>query len=129
MEVFLKGVAVLLLLFGAAYPMGALVNLATRLTNKDAPRLTPVQVGLRLSLIASVPLAGILGGLAVFVPAIWESNMLRILIIAAAAASVGDFIVLALLSRLETSSAGDGSDASSPAPDGPEPSAWNSEEA
>lgn len=97
MDVLLKIGAVIVLFAGAIYPLIGMMSLATRLNKKDVPPLTPAQVFVRLMLIATVPLAGILGGLAGFLPAIWASDVLRLVVLAAAAASVAGFIALFLL--------------------------------
>jgi hypothetical protein len=55
----------------------------------------------RLFLIATVPLAGILGGFAGLLPAVWESFVLRVLIMVTAVASLAGFIFLAFTARQE----------------------------
>jgi hypothetical protein len=101
MDVLIKVGAVLVLVVGAVYPMGAIAQLSRRLGQKDRPSLTPAQVGLHLALIAVVPIAGILGGFAGLLPAVWASTVLRVVILGAASASLVGFVVLAWFSWTE----------------------------
>jgi hypothetical protein len=101
MAVVVKIGALIALLIGAAYPIGAIVQLARRLNRKDRPPLTPTQLGLHFTLIAVVPVAGILGGFAGLLPAVWASDVLRVVILGAASASLVGFLILAWLSRTE----------------------------
>lgn len=89
--------AVLLLLIGAVYPLVAIFGLMKRLNRKPGPPPSPAQVMVRMVLIAAVPLAGILGGFAGLVPSVWESAVLRAVILAGGAASVIGFAALAVL--------------------------------
>lgn len=93
--------AILLLIFGAAYPLIAIYGLVSRMNRKDAPPPAPLSIMLRFFLIATVPIAGILGGFAGLVPAVWASLVLRILILAMAAASLAGFVILAVIARME----------------------------
>ncbi len=97
MDVLSKIAAVLLLLAGAVYPLAAILGLMQRLNRKPGPLPAPAQVMVRMALIASVPLAAILGGFAGLSPAVWNSVVLRGVILIAALASVIGFVVLALL--------------------------------
>lgn len=103
MDVLIKIGAVLLLLIGAVYPMAAIVGLMQRINRKPGPLPAPAQVMVRMLLIASVPLAGILGGFAGLNASVWESNVLRGVILVAAAVSVVGFVVLAILMRADKS--------------------------
>lgn len=103
MDVTIKIGAVLLLLVGAVYPMAAIVGLMQRINRKPGPLPAPAQVMVRMLLIASVPLAGILGGFAGLNASVWESNVLRGVILVAAAVSVVGFVVLAILMRADKS--------------------------
>lgn len=103
MDVLIKIGGVLLLLAGAIYPIAALVNLASRMNRKDGTPLPPAQLGVRLLLIATVPMAGILGGFAGLLPAVWESDVLRLVILSAVVASVVGFALLIFWSRLRPS--------------------------
>lgn len=96
--------AIVLLIFGAAYPLIAIYGLVSRMNRKDAPAPTPLGIMVRFFLIASVPVAGILGGFAGLVPAVWESFVLRVLILATAVASLAGFVILAVIARLERNS-------------------------
>lgn len=100
-ETLIRVGAILLLIFGAVYPLAAMVGMALRMNKPGLPPLGPTTVMVRLMLIATVPLAGILGGFAGLVPTVWESFVLRVLILSAAAASVLGFVALAVLNRLE----------------------------
>lgn len=97
MDILIKIGAVLLLLVGAVYPMAAIVGLMQRINRKPGPLPAPAQVMVRMLLIAAVPLAGILGGFAGLNASVWESNVLRGVILVAAAVSVVGFVVLAIL--------------------------------
>lgn len=101
MDVLIKIGAVLLLLVGAVYPMAAIVGLMQRMNRKPGPLPAPAQVMVRMLLIATVPLASILGGFAGLNGSVWESNVLRGVILVAAATSVVGFVVLAVLVRAE----------------------------
>lgn len=101
MDILIKIGAVLLLLVGAVYPMAAIVGLMQRMNRKPGPLPAPAQVMVRMLLIATVPLAGILGGFAGLNASVWESNVLRGVILVAAGVSVVDFVVLAMLVRAE----------------------------
>jgi len=96
-DILIKMGAVLLLLVGAIYPMAGIVGLMQRMNRKPGPLPAPAQVMVRMLLIATVPLAGILGGFAGLNAAVWESNVLRGVILVAAAASLVGFVVLAVL--------------------------------
>lgn len=101
MDITIKIGAVLLLLAGAIYPMFAIVGLMNRLNRKGAPLPAPAQMMARMLLIATVPLAGILGGFAGLSPSVWNSNVLRWVILMAAVASAVGFVALAVLVRSE----------------------------
>ena len=93
--------AVLLLIFGAVYPLVAIFALVNRMNRPGLPPPSPINVMLRLFLIATVPITGILGGFAGLVPAVWESFFLRMLILATGAASLAGFVILAVVARTE----------------------------
>jgi len=103
MDILIKIGAVLLLLVGAVYPIAAIVGLMQRMNRKPGPLPAPAQVMVRMLLIASVPLAGILGGFAVLNESVWESNVLRGVILVAAGVSAVGFVVLAILMRADKS--------------------------
>ena len=100
-DILLKIGAVFLLIGGAVYPLVAIYGLVSRLNRPGLPPPLPLDVMLRLFLIATVPIAGILGGFAGLLPAVWESLVLRALILATGAASLAAFLVLAAISRRE----------------------------
>jgi hypothetical protein len=93
--------AVLLLIVGITYPLVAMVVMVRRMNHPTLPRMGSTGIMVRLFLIATVPLAGILGGFAGLLPAVWESFVLRGLIVATAAASLVGFIILAFIARQE----------------------------
>ena len=101
MDITIKIGAVLLLLAGAIYPMFAILGLMNRLNRKGVPLPSPAQMMVRMLLIAAVPLAGILGGFSGLSPSVWNSNVLRWVILMAAVASAVGFIVLAVLVRAD----------------------------
>lgn len=101
MDVLIKIGAVVILIAGAVYPLIAIYRLMARMNQKERGLPSPAQVMVRLFLIATVPLAGILGGFAGLSPTVWQSSVLRVIIIAAALASVVGFVILALLTRQE----------------------------
>lgn len=100
-EILIKVGAVLILIVGAVYPLVAMVGLVQRMNRPGLPPMGAATMMIRLMLIATVPLAGLLGGFAGLLPAVWESFVLRVVILASAAASVIGFVALALLSRME----------------------------
>ncbi len=100
-EILIKVGAVLILIVGAVYPLVAMVGLVQRMNRPGLPPMGAATMMVRLMLIATVPLAGLLGGFAGLLPAVWESFVLRVVIVASAAASVIGFVALALLSRME----------------------------
>jgi hypothetical protein len=102
-DILLTIAAVLLLIFGAVYPLVAIFALVNRMNRPGLPPPSPINVMLRLFLIATVPIAGILGGFAGLVPAVWESFFLRVLILATGAASLAGFVILAVVARAERS--------------------------
>jgi len=101
MDALIKIGAVLLLLAGAIYPMIAILGLMQRMNRKPGPLPASVQVMVRMLLIATVPLAAMLGGFAGLNASLWESTVLRGVILVAAAASVIGFVVLAVLVRAD----------------------------
>lgn len=101
MDILITIGSVLLLLVGAVYPLYAILALMNRMNRKPGPLPSPTQVMVRMLLIATVPLAGILGGFAGLSPAIWASSVLRAVILAGAAGSVIGFVILGFLVRAE----------------------------
>jgi len=107
MDILMTIGAILLLLTGAIYPMAGILGLMQRINRKPGPLPSPAQVMVRMLLIASVPLGGILGGFAGLNPAIWESTVLRGVILVAAVVSVIGFAVLLILVRSDRQVADD----------------------
>lgn len=101
MDILVKVGAVLLIIAGSVYPLVAIYRLMARMNQKERGLPSPAQVMVRLFLIATVPLAGILGGFAGLLPSVWESGVLRVVILAAALASLVGFVALAVLTRQE----------------------------
>ncbi len=80
MEVLQKAGSAILLLVGALYPLASIYVMMKFLARGDAPRPSPAFLLLNFVLIATVPLAGILGGFAGFAPALWESQVIRVIV-------------------------------------------------
>ncbi len=102
-EIGLRIGAILLLVVGALYPMMAMVGLVRRLNRPDAPAPTPFEIMVHLFLIATVPIAGILGGFAGLLPAMWQNTILRLMVLTTGAASLAGFVILFIISRMERS--------------------------
>ncbi|MEZ4836958.1 MAG: hypothetical protein R2873_34020 [Caldilineaceae bacterium] len=100
-EILIKVGAVLILIVGAVYPLAAMVGMVRRMNQPGMPPMGPMTLMVRLMLIATVPLAGLLGGFAGLLPAVWASFVLRVVILAAAIASVTGFVALFVLNRME----------------------------
>jgi hypothetical protein len=100
-EILLRSGAIALLIIGITYPLIAMVDLVRRMNRPGLPPLSTREIMVRLFLIASVPLAGILGGFAGLLPAVWASFVLRSLIIATAAGSLIGFVVLLVTAHLD----------------------------
>jgi len=120
-DILLTIAAVLLLIFGAVYPLVAIFALVNRMNRPGLPPPSPTNVMLRLFLIATVPIAGILGGFAGLVPAVWESFFLRVLILATGAASLAGFVILAVVARTERNRRLTSPDQTLPSPTPPSP--------
>lgn len=91
--------SILLLIAGAVYPLAAIYRLAGRLNRMEEEPITPLGTMIRLLLIATVPMAGILGGFAGINPDVWESTVMRVVILSAALVSVAGWLILIFLSR------------------------------
>lgn len=99
MDILLKIGSAVLLLVGALYPLMAIYGMMQTLNRPDAPRPSSTNLMLRFFLIASVPLAGILGGYAGFAPSLWESPVIRVIVYGAAIFSVAVFAILLISER------------------------------
>lgn len=96
----------LLLLVGALYPLVSIYVMMKSLTGtagaQPSSRPTNAILMLHFILIATVPLAGILGGFAGFAPTLWESRIIRLIVYGAGGISLVAFVVLFVSIRLET---------------------------
>lgn len=88
MEVLQKAGSAILLLVGGLYPLAAIYVMMKFLARADAPRPSLAFLLLNFVLIATVPLAGILGGFAGFAPALWESQVIRVIVYGAGVLSL-----------------------------------------
>ena len=86
---------------GVLYPLGAIYMMMKFLTREDFPRPSPAYMMLHFVLIATVPLAGILGGFAGFAPTLWESQVIRAIVYGAGVLSVVAFAMLIVSSRAQ----------------------------
>ena len=99
MDILYKVGSGVLLLVGVLYPLGAIYMMMTFLGRENLPRPSPAYMMLHFVLIATVPLAGILGGFAGFAPALWQSQVIRIIVYGAGVLSVVAFAMLLISSR------------------------------
>lgn len=98
MEILYKVGSAFLLLVGGLYPLAAIYIMMKSLSPAgDAltpRRPAPATLMLHFILIATVPLAGILGGFAGFAPELWESQVIRLVVYGAGALSLVAFVML-----------------------------------
>lgn len=94
MDILYKVGSVVLLLVGALYPLAAIYVMMKFATRADAPRPAPASMMLQFILIATVPLAGILGGFAGFAPTLWESQAVRVIVYGAGVLSLAAVVML-----------------------------------
>ena len=122
MDILQKVGSAVLLLVGGLYPLAAIYVMmrftasssskgalnATRVDDGSRPspaffdvrrpqpfgRLRNVEMMLHFVLIATVPLAGILGGFAGFAPTLWESQVIRVIVYGAGVLSLAAFVLL-----------------------------------
>ncbi len=99
MDTLYKAGSAVLLLVGVLYPLGAIYMMMKFLTREGFPRPSPAYMMLHFVLIATVPLAGILGGFAGFAPPLWESQVIRMIVYGAGVLSVVAFAMLLFSSR------------------------------
>ena len=104
MDILYKVGSAVLLLVGVLYPLGAIYMMMKFLTREDLPRPSPEYMMLHFVLIATVPLAGILGGFAGFAPTLWESQVIRMIVYGAGVLSVVALAMLLFSSRRQPSS-------------------------
>lgn len=121
MDILHKVGSAVLLLVGGLYPLAAIYVMmrftapssskgALNATRVDGSRPSPaffdvrrpqpfgrlrnVEMMLHFVLIATVPLAGILGGFAGFAPTLWESQVIRVIVYGAGVLSLAAFVLL-----------------------------------
>lgn len=99
MDILYKAGSAALLLVGVLYPLGAIYMMMKFLGREDLPRPSPAYMLLHFVLIATVPLAGILGGFAGFAPTLWQSQVIRAIVYGAGVLSVVAFAMLIVSSR------------------------------
>ena len=107
MDILYKVGSAVLLLVGVLYPLGAIYMMMKFLTREDLPRPSPEYMMLHFVLIATVPLAGILGGFAGFAPTLWESQVIRMIVYGASVLSVVAFAMLYVTGRARQPDRGD----------------------
>jgi hypothetical protein len=94
MDILYKVGSIVLLLVGGLYPLAAIYMMMKFLARTDAPRPSPAFMMLHFVLMATVPLAGILGGTAGFAPTLWESQVIRVIVYGAGVLSLVAFVML-----------------------------------
>lgn len=99
MDSLYKVGSIVLLLVGGLYPLAAIYMMMKFLAREDAPRPSPAFMMLHFVLMATVPLAGILGGFAGFAPTLWESQVIRLIVYGAGVLSLAAFVMLFVSSR------------------------------
>ena len=99
MDILYKVGSIVLLLVGGLYPLAAIYMMMKFLAREDAPRPSPAFMMLHFVLMATVPLAGILGGFAGFAPTLWESQVIRLIVYGAGVLSLAALVMLFVSSR------------------------------
>ena len=99
MDILYKVGSVVLLLVGVLYPLAAIYMMMKFLGREDLPRPSPAYIMLHFVLMATVPLAGILGGFAGFAPTLWQSQVIRMIVYGAGVLSLAAFAMLLVNSR------------------------------
>ena len=99
MEILYKVGSAVLLLVGGLYPLAAIYMMMKFLAREDAPRPSLAFMMLHFVLIATVPLAGILGGFSGFVPTLWESQVIRLIVYGSGVLSLAALGMLFVSSR------------------------------
>ena len=99
MDIFYKVGSGVLLLVGVIYPLAAIYMMMKFLGREDLPRPSPAYIMLHFVLMATVPLAGILGGFAGFAPTLWQSQVIRMIVYGAGVLSLAAFAMLLVNSR------------------------------
>ena len=99
MDILYKVGSAVLLLVGVLYPLAAIYIMMKFLARADLPRPSPAYIMLHFALMATVPLAGILGGSAGFAPTLWQSQVIRAIVYGAGVLSLAAFAMLFVSSR------------------------------
>ena len=99
MDILYKVGSGVLLLVGVIYPLAAIYMMMKFLGREDLPRPSPAYIMLHFVLMATVPLAGILGGFAGFAPTLWQSQVIRAIVYGAGVLSLAAFAMLLVNSR------------------------------
>ena len=99
MDILYKVGSAVLLLIGVLYPLAAIYMMMKFLAREDLPRPSPAYIMLHFVLMATVPLAGILGGFAGFAPTLWQSQVVRAIVYGAGVLSLAAFAMLFVSSR------------------------------
>jgi hypothetical protein len=99
MDILYKVGSGVLLLVGVIYPLAAIYMMMKFLGREDLPRPSPAYIMLHFVLMATVPLAGILGGFAGFAPTLWQSQVIRMIVYGAGVLSLAAFAMLLVNSR------------------------------
>ena len=99
MDILYKVGSGVLLLVGVIYPLAAIYMMMKFLGREDLPRPSPAYIMLHFVLMATVPLAGILGGFAGFAPTLWQSQVIRMIVYGAGVLSLAAFAMLFVSSR------------------------------
>ena len=99
MDILYKVGSAVLLLVGVLYPLAAIYMMMKFLAREDLPRPSPAYIMLHFVLMATVPLAGILGGFAGFAPTLWQSQVVRAIVYGAGVLSLAAFAMLFVSSR------------------------------
>ena len=99
MDILYKVGSGVLLLVGVIYPLAAIYMMMKFLGREDLPRPSPAYIMLHFVLMATVPLAGILGGFAGFAPTLWQSQVIRMIVYGAGVLSLAAFVMLLVNSR------------------------------
>ena len=99
MDILYKVGSGILLLVGVIYPLATIYMMMKFLGREDLPRPSPAYIMLHFVLMATVPLAGILGGFAGFAPTLWQSQVIRMIVYGAGVLSLAAFAMLFVSSR------------------------------
>lgn len=104
MDILYRIGSVVLLLVGALYPLLAIYSMMQLFKRSDGQRPSSMILMLRFILIATMPVAGILGGFAGFAPTLWSHQVIRVIVYGATILSIAAIVMLAISSRSQQSS-------------------------